>query len=120
MAEATPTPQPEQARHTPVWRPGQGRSIISDTGGFIAQVYDGSVDPAKLGQFGQPGGPAYDIATEVANHRLACAAPDLLAACEAFVREHDDTYGGEAISTGLLKAIHQARAAVIKAKGGGQ
>jgi hypothetical protein len=45
---------------------------------------------------------------------------DLLAACEAFVREHDDTYGGEAISTGLLKAIHQARAAVIKAKGGGQ
>ena len=52
-----------------------------------------------------------------ANARLIAAAPELLAACEALLEEHDQTYDGGPIGLEYLAAIEAAQRAVRKATG---
>ena len=52
-----------------------------------------------------------------ANARLIAAAPEMLEALEALVREFDDTYDGDPISMEKHEAIEKARNSIIKARG---
>lgn len=73
------------------------QEIVTADGQMVALLYDENWDPRGE--------------TDAANARLIAAAPDLLAACEEFVRKVDC---GEAFST---RSYQQMKAAIAKAKG---
>jgi hypothetical protein len=113
----TPTPQPEQARHTPGPWTVHADSYAGDHPNHASR-FVGTQDFDEDASVGQIVAKLTDSPEIVANARLIAASPDLLAACEAFLREHDDTYDGGPISSGHVAAVELARAAIAKAKAG--
>jgi hypothetical protein len=96
-----------QHTHTP----GPWRVTARDCGDNIFGGKDGSLRIANT--YGTT-----ELSEGAANARLIAAAPELLAACEAVLHEHDDTYDGGPISSGMVDAVELLRAAIAAAREG--
>jgi hypothetical protein len=118
MAEATPTTQPEQARHTPESFP-DWRSFAAEAYRQTNGKYRVDLDGPSTGT-GRPGlanvAHICDEETTTEFVRRWNSYPDLLAACERMVRDQDRPV----FSTDFRGAVDALRAAITKAKGGGQ